>query len=420
VLRMTTRWAKSLLCLVAMAGWASAGPVFATFGEDIQPPAATGQDLQSGQGTAGATALEPAARAYRVQPGDTVSLTVLGAQEYSGSYAVRADGTILFRDEMLGAVTVGGSTVPEAQAELASRIGEYVKEPTILLAVTRFKVMVVGEVREPGQYELAAGTTLSEAIIAAGGAKNEPRDLANVYLSRSGGDERRYDLQGFKERGDASQNPLVEPGDRICVGRPAGAECGSCRVSGAVTNPGSYQLGSSERRVGDLIEEVGRWDESANPSGARLLRADGSEIQVDLTQLDEDPWSSANVVLKDGDELFVPRNGTEVHVLGGVFKPGRYMVASGTTLLEAISAAGGLSDAAVLGSCAVIRTEPEPERISVDLQLLIKQGDMSQNPTLRDRDVVFVPVQGARGSSKATFQSVTDAVFRYVWMFRYF
>jgi len=403
-----------------MAGWASAGPVFATFGEDIQPPAATGQDLQSGQGTAGATALEPAARAYRVQPGDTVSLTVLGAQEYSGSYAVRADGTILFRDEMLGAVTVGGSTVPEAQAELASRIGEYVKEPTILLAVTRFKVMVVGEVREPGQYELAAGTTLSEAIIAAGGAKNEPRDLANVYLSRSGGDERRYDLQGFKERGDASQNPLVEPGDRICVGRPAGAECGSCRVSGAVTNPGSYQLGSSERRVGDLIEEVGRWDESANPSGARLLRADGSEIQVDLTQLDEDPWSSANVVLKDGDELFVPRNGTEVHVLGGVFKPGRYMVASGTTLLEAISAAGGLSDAAVLGSCAVIRTEPEPERISVDLQLLIKQGDMSQNPTLRDRDVVFVPVQGARGSSKATFQSVTDAVFRYVWMFRYF
>ena len=417
---MTTRWAKSLLCLVAMAGWASAGPVFATFGEDIQPPAATGQDLQSGQGTAGATALEPAARAYRVQPGDTVSLTVLGAQEYSGSYAVRADGTILFRDEMLGAVTVGGSTVPEAQAELASRIGEYVKEPTILLAVTRFKVMVVGEVREPGQYELAAGTTLSEAIIAAGGAKNEPRDLANVYLSRSGGDERRYDLQGFKERGDASQNPLVEPGDRICVGRPAGAECGSCRVSGAVTNPGSYQLGSSERRVGDLIEEVGRWDESANPSGARLLRADGSEIQVDLTQLDEDPWSSANVVLKDGDELFVPRNGTEVHVLGGVFKPGRYMVASGTTLLEAISAAGGLSDAAVLGSCAVIRTEPEPERISVDLQLLIKQGDMSQNPTLRDRDVVFVPVQGARGSSKATFQSVTDAVFRYVWMFRYF
>jgi len=95
-------------------------------------------------------------------------------------------------------------------------------------------------------------------------------------------------------------------------------------------------------------------------------------------------------------------------------------VASGTTLLEAISAAGGLSDGAVLGSCAVIRTEPEPERISVDLQRLIKHGDMSQNPTLRDRDVVYVPVQGARGSSKATLQSVTDTVFRYVWMFRYF
>ena len=420
MLHMTIRMARVLLGLVAMVGWTLGGPVFPTFGAETRPLAATGQDLQVGQERAGATALEQVAQAYRIQPGDTVSLTVLGAQEYSGSYVVRADGTILFRDEMLGAVTVGGSTVGEAQAELASRIGEYVKEPTILLAVTRFKVMVIGEVREPGQYELTDGTSLSEAIVAAGGAKNEIRDLENVYLRRGGGDELRYDLRGFKERGDASQNPLVEPGDRICVGRPAGAECGSCRVSGAVTNPGSYQLGSSEKRVGDLIEEAGRWDEGANPSGARLLRADGSEMQVDLTELDEDPRSSANVVLKDGDELFVPRNGTEVHVLGGVFKPGRYMVASGTTLLEAISAAGGLSDSAALGSCAVIRTEPEPEKISVDLQRLIKHGDMSQNPTLRDRDVVFVPVQGAPGSSKASLKSVADAVFKYVWMFRYF
>lgn len=416
---MTKRWDKSLLYLAAMAGWALGGLISPTLGEDIQPPAATEQASPVGQGTAGATAAEPATQAYRIQPGDTVSLSVLGAQEYSGSYAVRADGTILFRDEMLGAVTVGGSTVQDAQAELASRIGEYVKEPTISLAVTRFKVMVIGEVREPGQYELATGTSLSEAIVAAGGAKNEARDLANVYLSRNGGAEVLYNLQAFKERGDAGQNPLVQPGDRICVGRSAGAECGSCRVSGAVTNPGSYQLGASEKRVGELIEEAGRWDESANPSGARLLRADGGEIRVDLTQLDEDPRSSANVVLKDGDELFVPRNGTEVHVLGGVFKPGRYMVASGTTLLEAISAAGGLSAGAALGSCAVIRTEPEPERISVDLQLLIKQGDMSQNPTLRDRDVVFVPVQSAGKSSKATLASVTDFVFKYALMFRY-
>jgi protein involved in polysaccharide export with SLBB domain len=255
--------------------------------------------------------------------------------------------------------------------------------------------------------------------LAAGGAKNETRDLANVYLSRCGGDELRYDLWSFKERGDAGQNPLVEPGDRICVGRPAGAECGSCRVSGAVTDPGSYQLGASEKRVADLIEEAGRWDESANPSGARLLRADGSELQVDLTHLDEDPRSSDNVVLKDGDELFIPRNGTEVHILGGVFKPGRYMVASGTTLLEAISTAGGLSDAAALGSCAVIRTEPEPERISVDLQRLIKEGDMSQNPTLGARDVVFVPVKDARGSSKPTLKSAMDFVFKYALMFRY-
>lgn len=415
---MTIRWDKLCAGVLAVGCLALGGAVSPVFAEGIGPPAME-QVQPPPQATPGPVARETTAQAYRIQPGDTVSLTVLGAPEYSGSYQVRADGTILLRDEMLGAVAVGGRTVQEAQAELESRMSEYVKDPSLLLAVSRFKVMVIGEVREPGQYELATGTTLSEAILAAGGAKDEARDLASVYVSRGGGEETRYDLHGFKARGDPGQNPLVEPGDRICVGRQAAAESGSCRLSGAVTKAGSYQLGSGEKRVSDVIDEAGRWDESANPSGARLLRADGSEIPIDLTQLDEDPRSSANVVLKDGDELFVPRNGTEVHVLGGVFKPGRYMVASGTTLLEAISTAGGLSDRAAMGACAVIRTQPEPEKISIDLQRLIKEGDMSQNPSLSDRDVVFVPVKEAGGSSKPTLQSVTDTVFRYVWMFRY-
>jgi polysaccharide export outer membrane protein len=106
-------------------------------------------------------------------------------------------------------------------------------------------------------------------------------------------------------------------------------------------------------------------------------------------------------VVQDGDELFIPRNVTQVNVLGGVRKPGQYKVPAGTALLEAIALAGGPQDNAILSQCVVIRSEPRAERIAADLEKLQKKGDMSQNPVLVDRDVVMLPVRAAKSDKRA-------------------
>jgi polysaccharide export outer membrane protein len=360
--------------------------------------------------------------AYRIQPGDTISLTVPGVPEYSGTFTVRPDGTILLQDEMVSSIAIGGCTEKEAAATVTSKIGEYVKDPTVVLTISRFRVMVVGEVRNPGQYELSSGARLLEAVERAGGVKDDQKDLSRVYLTKASGAEEAYNLKRFKEKADTSQNPVVEPGDKVSVGKGIGSKEIEFKVTGAVAKPGTYQLDEEEgTRVSDAIKEAGRWTQDANAKAALLMRKDGTKRTIDLSKLDLDPGDSDNVALAEGDELFVPRNTTEVNVLGGVKKPGPYRVPPGTTLLEVISMAGGLEEGAILKDCVVVRNVPRPSRIAADLERLTKQGDMSQNPVVGDRDVVFVPARptATKAGGSNTWQVVTDNAWRLLMLMRY-
>ncbi|NIR02395.1 MAG: hypothetical protein GTN78_19715, partial [Gemmatimonadales bacterium] len=199
--------------------------------------------------------------------------------------------------------------------------------------------------------------------------------------------------------------------------------CGEFEVAGAVNSPGRFRLyEGDETRVSEAIQQAGRWTEDANPKSARLIHKDGSDHTIDLSQLDSDPGSAGDLLLADGDELFVPRCTAQIHVLGAVRKPGEYRVAEGTTLLEAIAIAGGPTETAVLKGCAVVRSYPERERVCADLDRLLHDGDVTQNPVLRNRDVIFLPARSpapqSRGGVFETVAGFAGQVLRYLWIFR--
>lgn len=84
----------------------------------------------------------------------------------------------------------------------------------------------------------------------------------------------------------------------------------------------------------------------------------------------------------------------EVFVTGSVNKPGAYPLPAGkvTTLMEAITLAGGFHERAAVNKTRIIRIENGQEKtINVKANDIIKKGDKSKDVEVRPNDVIFVP-----------------------------
>lgn len=155
--------------------------VLALFG--TSGPAAASE---TGDSQAALKALPPgeeSSEGYLLQPGDRLTVKIYPEDEYlkGGEMEVSAEGNITL--PLVGRVPVGGMTVLEAEKELVKIIDrDYIVNPEVVIDVLKYKkqsVVVLGQVKTPGTYEVPAGTTrvtLLQAISLAGGFS----DIANI------------------------------------------------------------------------------------------------------------------------------------------------------------------------------------------------------------------------------------------------
>jgi polysaccharide export outer membrane protein len=80
----------------------------------------------------------------------------------------------------------------------------------------------------------------------------------------------------------------------------------------------------------------------------------------------------------------------KVFIVGEVVKPGTYYLTKKTTLVEAVSMAGGPTKDADREVIIVRRGEEEGEQVSVDLRSAL-EGNLSQNIYVKNDDSIFVP-----------------------------
>ena len=159
-------------------------------------------------------------------------------------------------------------------------------------------------------------------------------------------------------------------------------------IFGGVTSPGTYPL--TERMT--LIEALVKAGYGA-ASEAVIVRSkdakgpmmpesagDAEVIRVNLRELESDVergMLSRNVTLQDGDTIFVPRvDRNRIFVTGQVKAPGAYSVPEGTTVLQAISLAGGLTDGGTTGRIRITRIEEGKQKtVKAKLEDIVKPGD---------------------------------------------
>lgn len=159
-------------------------------------------------------------------------------------------------------------------------------------------------------------------------------------------------------------------------------------VLGQVGRPGTFEL-LPPVRVLDAVSSAGGLLESADRRAARLVRADGTVVELDLERAERgDP--SHNPVLETGDTLVVPEDVVGfVFVLGEVNRPGVFRLKGEMRVLEALALAGGLTEKAGVERAYVVRGRTA--RVSVDLGALLTRGDHRHNLPLQAGDVLFVP-----------------------------
>lgn len=119
---------------------------------------------------------------YLLQPGDELSITLLGVSQAPYTSVIGSDGRIVF--PYVGTIEAGGRTLEDLRREIAgTATGTEVPSPSgdqqrfviltednLFLEVSRFRpIVVTGAVAEPGLVEFMPGMTVRSAVGAAGG-----------------------------------------------------------------------------------------------------------------------------------------------------------------------------------------------------------------------------------------------------------
>lgn len=340
------------------------------------------------------TALASALQEPILQPGDTIRVTVEGEESLSRAYTLDAQGNIQM--PLIGTVKAGGKT-PSALAQEIARLleeGRFLREPVVrveLMARPKAVVTVRGAVRKAGEFELRAGWRLSDVLNEAG--PTAVADLTAVQLERADGTRITLNYRRFQQEGDESMNPLLQSGDQIFV--PLLEERRTVTVLGAVRTPGNYPYDEAKT----LIQALGK-------AGGTLPEADMAQITIRRANRPEPIVVNLNLAQSDfpleaGDQITVPfrRVRQFVVVRGAVRKPGILDYYEGMTLTQALEAAGGATDKAILERITIQRptARGKTQKITVNL-LQVAQGTRPDEP-LQGGDTVEVPALRERRAS---------------------
>jgi protein involved in polysaccharide export with SLBB domain len=323
---------------------------------------------------------------YKLGPGDHLVLILTGDVEHAYSLQVSREGFVLI--PQVGEVFVANLTLGQLRDVLYARLGRVysgvkrgddagTRFDVAVASVRVNQVYVVGEVKQPGAYQISALGTVLTSLYAAGGITNRA-DLREIEVRRLNEQVATVDLYDYLLRGDKRSDVRLETGDVVFVplhGRRA-------QITGAVLRPAIYELKPGENLV-DLVRAAGGFRADAAlrrisiyrilPAAERgpgpfpravvdvpLPRAGGNADPPGLSVVEFSGVLVSSIGLEDADSVAVdslpPLAGTlHVAISGMVNKPGRYPWRNGMTLRDLVLLARGPKVGAYLNQAEVAR-----------------------------------------------------------------
>ena len=288
------------------------------------------------------TADVPVGPDYVIGPGDELVVEYWGRTTQRLQLPVDREGRIILPEA--GGLVVAGRTLADAQQMIQKMLTRQFKDITVDVTLGKLRsvrVYVVGDVKNPGAYDISSLSTPLSALIAAGG----PTDTGSYRLVKHFRGKKlveEADLYDLMLKGVGSTQVHIESGDSILV-PPAGPQV---TVAGSVRRPAIYEL-RNEETLDQVLDLAGGIPVSGALSSIKLERIVAHErkemLSLNLPGSDDpaDEDAFKRVQVKDGDTITVspilPYSNQTVYLQGHVFRPGKYPFKQGLKVTDIIS-----------------------------------------------------------------------------------
>lgn len=331
----------------------------------------------------------PVAPDYPVGHGDEIGVMFWGRVSGEHLLTVSREGTITL--PMIGPVVVNGLTFSQVR-ELISRKANSIVGAEVAVTMGRLRsiqVFVLGEVVRPGAYKVNAISTVSNALMAAGGTASIG-SLRKVELRRSGEKPKQIDFYDLLLKGDKSGDARLRNGDVIFV-PVTGAVAG---VAGNVKRPAMYEL-KGETSLFDALELAGGVAPTAYTQQVQVERIDGNKKRVIMDINAGDADKARSFMLKDGDfvkVLSITANDTNaVYLYGNVKRPGKYELKQGMRLSDIITGFSDLLEETHLSYGVIKRQTKELNTVVIPFNTgELLNGNQSDNLALMPLDSIYI------------------------------
>jgi polysaccharide export outer membrane protein len=371
------------------------------------------EGVQPSQASAVATVATPT---YRVAAADILEVTVQDHADLSRTAVVLPDGTISY--PYVGEFKASGLTLREIADRVTAALSKEIAGPQVTVTIKSLherlasQVSVLGAVRTPGKHVLKEGWRVFDLLVEAGGLPIDRPDAFAGNLVRNGTENISVDIARIMSATDAKANILLMPGDVLLVHETA-ANRSEVQILGEVVHTGTYNIGKDGSIVA-LISAAGGPTTRAALTKATITH-NGQTQTVDLSGFLSEGKIPESVKIAPGDTLFIPQSKLVFYVYGAVAHPGlqTYPDGQGMTTLNAIALAGGQAADANLKAVAVNHPNPRGKATTMTLNLddLIKKGDLSKDVALQPGDILYVPSHKRNGGpSFATFLSALPII----------
>jgi len=271
----------------------------------------------------------------------------------------------------------------EVNGDLSFNAGQenFVLQPMDVVTITKKVgytnpevVSISGQVQNVGKYTLSTRVErVSDIVKRAGGLIGEAYG-EGAYIKRS-----RYNIDTLKA--DESKTSIEEAYNRKFKAQQDAEK----QNLTAILNPGTNNSNILNQTTN--VADPNAKKKNLQDTLALLfkeLNEDTYQIAIDINKIIEKPGSELDLVLRDKDEIIIPKMDNRVKISGGVLRPTNIVYREGLTVGECISAAGGISEYARRGRAYVIYANGKSSRTK-------HFGLFRFNPTIKPGSEIVLP-----------------------------